>query len=123
MGLGAAPRKVRSRQYDPSCSDRGRRDRRGYRRSLSPSALVDTEIGGTNSIEISGPKRAMCYDMVVPPKIVISEEISTPDGRTMQTNTVEQDFEEPPRLQLRNSFRNSFTRGSILSLGKFRVPQ
>jgi hypothetical protein len=127
-GLAEAPREGRSSTYYPSNSERKRKDRRGYRRSLSPSDLVPTEVGGTTSTQIRGPHDRGYFDTEYPPKIVVTDTDSpwTPDGHIMQTMTLEQEFEQeydvPPRLHLRDSFRYSFTRGSILSLGKFRIP-
>ena len=40
-----------------------------------------------------------------------------PEGYILQTTTVQQHIELPPRLYLRDSLKNSFARGSILSLG------
>jgi hypothetical protein len=132
MGLAEAPRVGRSSTYYPSNSEREKKDRRGYRRSLSPSDLVPTEVGGTTSTQIRGPHDIGYVDTEYPPKIVVTDTDSpwTLDGHIMQTMTVEQAFEQafeqeydvPPRLHLRDSFRYSFTRGSILSLGKFRIP-
>jgi hypothetical protein len=123
LGLAEAPR--RSRTYYPSNSDQKRKDRRGYRRSISPSDLIPTEVVGTTSIEIySTRKYREAENITIPPEIIITEpEIgSAPDGQILQTVTVEHDHEHPPRLHLRDSFRNSFARGTILSLGKFRIP-
>jgi hypothetical protein len=125
MGLASAPYNHRSRTYYPSNSDQKRKDRRGYRRSLSPSDLVPTEAAGTTSIEIFGPQPK--HEEVsnnAAPEIYITEPESevTPDGHILQTVTVEQEIEAAPRLQLRDSFRNSFARGTLLSLGKFRIP-
>jgi hypothetical protein len=59
-----------------------------------------------------------------PPKIVVTDAdvTETREGQIVHTVTVQQEYEGPPKLQLRESLRNSFTRGSILSLGKFRIP-
>ncbi|KAH7384567.1 hypothetical protein BKA66DRAFT_569817 [Pyrenochaeta sp. MPI-SDFR-AT-0127] len=128
MGLATAPGDRRSRSYHPSKSEQKRRDRRGYRRSLSPSDLIPTELGGTTSTEITGPKRMEYWhpefqDVVMLPGIIVTDDTPTPEGQIMQTVTVEQEIETtPPRLHFRDSFRNSFTRGSILSPGRFRVP-
>jgi hypothetical protein len=46
----------------------------------------------------------------------------TPDGHIMQTMPVRQEYDGLPRLQLRDSFSNSFARDTIFSLGKFRIP-
>jgi hypothetical protein len=127
LGLAPPPREYasRSRNYYQSYSNQKRKDRRGYRRSLSPSDLIPTEAAGITSIEISGPRKyAEPGDTLRPPEITITEpepELA-PSGQILQTVTVEQDYERPPRLQLRDSFRNSFARGAILSLGKFRIP-
>ena len=127
LGLAAEPRNHRSRTYYPSNSDNKRKDRRGYRRDLSPSDLVPTEAGhGTTSIEIFGPKKCGRESETPPPDLFITlpeaEPETAPDGQILQTVTFEQEFERPPRVQLRDSFRNSFARGTLLSLGKFRVP-
>lgn len=132
LGLADAHREVRSRTYYQSSSEQKRKDRRGYRRSLSPSDLVPTEVG-TTSVEIFGPRKN--GDTAVPPlpEITITEPESAAtssgqalqtvtSGQILQTVTVEHEYEHAPCLQLRDSFRNSFTRGSILSLGKFRNP-
>jgi hypothetical protein len=125
LGWAGPPREHRSRTYYPSYSNQKRKDRRGYRRSLSPSDLVPTEAVGTTSIEIfSTRKHGDAVDSSSPPEITITEPKveSAPDGQILQTVTVEHDYEHPPRLHLRDSFRNSFARGTLLSLGKFRVP-
>jgi hypothetical protein len=128
MGLAEAPREGRSSPLYPSNSKRKKKDRRSYRRSLSLSDLVPTEVRGITSTQIRGPHDMGYVDTEYPPRIVVTDTDSpwTPDGHIMQTMTVEQEFEQeydvPPRLHLRDSFRYSFTRGSILSLGKFRIP-
>lgn len=123
LGFSSAP--GNSNTYYPSISEQKRKDRRGYRRSLSPSDLVPTECSGINSTEIHGPKSTtvelMSHEgMVVLPSIVIKEEeyTQTPDGHILQTTTVQQEYEFPPRLYLRESLKDSFARGSILSLGR-----
>ncbi|KAF2853217.1 hypothetical protein T440DRAFT_390525 [Plenodomus tracheiphilus IPT5] len=127
MHLAPEPRGRQSRAYYPSDNDKKRKDRRGYRRSLSPSDLVPTEVNGTTSTEIFGPRRTIYQDMIVMPKLTASDATDasdTPDGHIKQTVTWAQDFdpprtpEEAPTVSLRGSFRYSFTRGSILSLGK-----
>ena len=128
MGFASAP--GHSHTYCPSTSEQKRKDRRGYRRSLSSSDLVPTQRGGVTSTEIHGPKpsttQTATYEgMITLPSIVIEEEdidhIQTPpDGHILQTTTVQQEYEPAPRLYLRDSFRNSFTRGSIFSLGRDR---
>jgi hypothetical protein len=128
MGFASAP--GHSNTYYPSISEQKRKDRRGYRRSLSPSDLVPSQRGGVTSIEIHGPRQTKQASapstnhtggMITLPSIVIEEEdidyIQTPDGHILQTTTVQQEYEHAPRLHLRDSFRNSFARGSILSLG------
>jgi hypothetical protein len=126
-GLASAPRGGRIRTYDPSGSGQKRKDRRGYRRSLSPSDLVPTELRSTTSTEVYGPQR-LYQDMIIPPSIVVAAEGNpAPAGRIVQTTTFEQttlkhELDGPPQLSLRDSFRNSFSRGSILNLGKFRIP-
>jgi hypothetical protein len=124
LGLADPPRERRSRTYYRSCSEQKRKDRRGYRRSMSPSDLVPTEVG-TTSIEIySTMKYGDAENNIGPPQITLTppKVESAPDGQILQTVTVEHDFEHPPRLHLRDSFRNSFARGTLLSLGKFRIP-
>ncbi|XPS69423.1 hypothetical protein M3J07_001684 [Ascochyta lentis] len=123
MGFASAP--GRSHTYYPSISEQKRKDRRGYRRSLSPSDLVPTQRGGTTSTEIHGPKPLTAQStnhegMIILPSFVIEEEdyMQTPDGHILQTTTVQHEYEPAPRLHLRDSLRNSFTRGSILSLGR-----
>ncbi|KAH3993627.1 hypothetical protein HBI56_215390 [Parastagonospora nodorum] len=124
LGLAEAPHDRRSRSYYQSNSDQKRKDRRGYRRSSSPSDLVPTEAVGTTSFEIFGTRKGPETRDLSLPEITITapEPELTPSGQIRQTVTVEQDYESAPRLQLRESFRHSFTRGTILSLGKFRVP-
>ena len=124
LGLADAPQDRRSRTYYQSYSEPKRKDHRGYRRSLSPSDLVPTEAVGTTSIEIFGTRKGSGTRDLSPPEILITapEPEMTPSGQIRQTVTVEQDYESAPRLQIRESFRHSFTRGTILSLGKFRVP-
>ncbi|KAL6703667.1 hypothetical protein ACN47E_009441 [Coniothyrium glycines] len=130
MGLASAHRSGRSHQYTPSSSGRKRNDRRGYRRSLSPSDLVPTELRSTTSTEICGPQ-TIYQDMIAPSYVLRSPEDEKPkmSGQIMQTTTFQQTSTEeeervgPPRLILRDSFRNSFARGSILQLGKSRIPE
>ncbi|KAH6633241.1 hypothetical protein C7974DRAFT_168024 [Boeremia exigua] len=125
LGLASAP--GQSNTYYPSISGQKRKDRRGYRRSLSPSDLVPTERGGVTSTEIKGPTTQSTNHegMITLPSIVIEEEdyVQTqPEGYILQTTTVRQDFDDPaPRLHLRDSLRNSFTRGTILSPGNNRA--
>jgi hypothetical protein len=128
LGLAPAPRERRRRTYYSPSSGQKRKDRRGYRRSLSPSDLVPTEYNGTTSTEIYGPRKRANEDINTLPDIVVTEpemELgSTTRGQILQTVTVEHEheyYEAPPRLpELRHSLRNSFTRGSILSLSRFR---
>ncbi|KAI4908371.1 hypothetical protein J4E90_008996 [Alternaria incomplexa] len=133
MGLADAPREERGRNYYPSEEGgRKRKHRRGYRRSLSPSDLVPTIPGNMTTIQIHGPHDIDLEENLSPPKIVVTDDDvpETPEGQIIHTVTVQQQYEgparlpeAPPRLQLRDSLRHSFTRGSILSLGKFRVPE
>jgi hypothetical protein len=133
MGFADAPREERGRSYYPSDgSVRKRKHRRGYRRSLSPSDLVPTLPGNMTTIQIHGPEDIDLEDNLTPPKIVVTDADvpETPEGQIIHTVTVQQQYEgtaklpdAPPKLQLRDSLRNSFTRGSILSLGKFRIPE
>lgn len=130
MGLASAP--GRSDTYYPNTNEQKRKDRRGYRRSLSPSDLVPSQRGGVTSTEIQGPKSSTAqttnYEgMITLPSIVIEEEdyVQTqPGGFILQTTTVQHEYqheyETPPRVHLRDSFKNSFARGSILSLGRNR---
>merc|ERR1712029_623623 len=104
-------------------SEPKKRDRRGYRRSLSPSDLVPPARGSGCSTEIQGPKanHATLYDrMITLPSMVVEEQEddvhTQPDGYILQTVTVQQHVELPPRLHLRDSLMSSFARGSILSL-------
>lgn len=127
MGFKSAP--GHSHTYYPSSSELKRKDRRGYRRSIQPTDLVPTQRGGITSTEIHGPKPSTVQSsnhegMITLPSIVIEEEdyIQTPEGQILQTTTVQQKYEPAPRLHLRDSLRNSFTRGSILSLGRYREP-
>jgi hypothetical protein len=121
MGFAAPPRDRRSRTYYPSSSVPRRKDRRGYRRSLSPSDLVPTEHDQT---EILGTRKEANDWVNGPPTISVTEpEVElAPSKRSTQTVTDHQEHELPPRLELRNSFRDSFARGSIINLGKFRIP-
>jgi hypothetical protein len=123
LGLGSGP--APPSPYYPSNSVQKRRDRRGYRRSLSPAELVPTRMTGTTSTQIQGPegiiRPSQDYSLKPLPPIIVTDEDDAPlePGRIMQTTTVQQEYYEGvPRLQLRNSFRNSFTRGSIISLGR-----
>lgn len=130
IGLASAP--GRSDTYYPETSEQKRKDRRGYRRSLSPSDLVPTRRAGVTSTEIQGPKYSTAQStnhggMITLPSIIFDEEdyIQTqPGGFILQTTTVQQEyrqeFEAPPRLHLRDSLKNHFARGSILSLGRER---
>jgi hypothetical protein len=112
MGLAEAPRKGRTRNHSPSNSKGKREDRRGYRRSLSPSDLVPTEIGGTMATQIRGAHGVDYAAIMYPPEFVVTDTDApcTPNGHIMQTTTVRQEHDGPPRLQLRDSFRNSLYR-------------
>jgi hypothetical protein len=124
LGLANPPRNPPSRTYLPSNSGQKRKDRRGYRRSLSPSDLVPTERNCTTT-EIFGPQKELSAWKYPTPTFTVTgtgTELELAPNEIMQTVTVDQAFERPPQLELRKSFRNSFTRGSILSLGKFRTP-
>lgn len=128
MGFASAP--GHSNTYYPPVSDQKQKDRRGYRRTLSPSDLVPTQRCGVTSIEIHGPKQSASQSanttggMITLPSIFVDEEdmdhIQTPDGHILQTTVVQHEYEPAPRVHLRDSLRNSFTRGSILSLGNSR---
>jgi hypothetical protein len=124
LGLAGPPREHRSRTSYRYNSSQRHKDRRGYRRSLSPSDLVPTEVVGTTSIEIFSTRKHEDVDNNSPPEITLTapETESAPDGQILQTVTVNHEYERPPRLHLRESFRNSFARGTILSLGNFRIP-
>lgn len=120
MGFASAP--ADGHTYYPSVSEQKRRDRRGYRRSLTPADLVSTQRSGVTSTEIHGPKPLTARPsnhggMITLPSIVIEKEeyVQVHDGQILQTTTTQQEFEAAPRLHLRDSLRNSFTRGSILS--------
>lgn len=101
-----------------------RKARRGYRRSLSPSDLVPTELGTTKS-HIVGPGGIEFEDIVGSPKTVNDHEALYPpeEGQIIQTVSVHQQSEGPPKIELRNSFRNSFNKGSTFSLSNFRIPE
>ncbi|KAF2994343.1 hypothetical protein E8E13_000097 [Curvularia kusanoi] len=130
IGLKSSPGRTTS--YYENSKEQKKKDRRGYRRSLSPSDLVPADPRGGTSTEIQGPKKSKSptpqssqpsRGMITLPSIVIEEEDYVPsqhEGYILQTRTVEQVIETPPRLHLRNSLRDSFTRGSILSIGRFR---
>ncbi|KAH8725008.1 hypothetical protein GQ44DRAFT_739818 [Phaeosphaeriaceae sp. PMI808] len=127
LGLVDPPRERRSRTYYPSGSGQKRKYRQGYRRSLSPSDLVPTELTGTTSTEIFSPRTIVNEGSHSPPKYAISvlEPEPAPGGQIRQTVTsraIEQTYAPPPPLQLRDSFRDSFAKGTLLSLGKFRAP-
>lgn len=129
LGFASAPAHSNTNQY--SNSEQKRRDRRGYRRDLSPSDLVPTQRGGMTSIEIRGPRQSKqpsaqttkhTAGMITLPSIAIEEDdvdhVQTSDGHILQTTTVQQEYEPAPRLHLRDSLKTSFARGSILSLGR-----
>jgi hypothetical protein len=125
MGFVEAPRDERSRTYYHSNNGRRRKYRRGFRRSLSPSDLIPTELVDRTSTQIRGPFYVDHEETVFPSKIVVTDtgdEPYTPDGHIRQTVTVKQQYEGPPKLQLRDSLRNSFTRGSIFSPSKYSIP-
>jgi hypothetical protein len=130
LGIGSSGPGLPSPFYYSSNSVQKHRDRRGYRRSLSPSDLVPTRMTCTTSTQIQGPERSIRpsqdYSLKSLPPIIVTDEDDTllEPGRIMQTTTLQQEYYEGvPRLHLRNSFRNSFTRGSILSLGRLRHEQ
>ncbi|KAI8935515.1 hypothetical protein NX059_008086 [Plenodomus lindquistii] len=136
MGLSSEPRGRQGGAYYPSDNNKRRKDRRGYRRSLSPSELFPTEVNGTILTEICEPRWTTSQDMDSLPKITVSDATVTetvsdtdaPGGHNEQTVIWGQNCHQsrtpknPPKLILRNSLGNSFTRESILSLGKFCVP-
>jgi hypothetical protein len=125
LGLAGPPREHRSRTSYRYNSSQRQKDRRGYRRSLSPSDLVPTEVVGTTSIEVFSTRKHEDVDNNnTPPEITLTapETESAPNGQILQTVTIDHAYEHPPRLHLRESFRNSFARGTILSLGNFRIP-
>lgn len=126
MGFASGP--GQSNRYYPSTSNQKRKDRRGYRRSLSPSDLVPSQRGGVTSTEVHGSYRPSAQSinhtagMITLPSMLVEEEdvdhIQRADGHILQTTTVQQEYDPVPRLHFRDSLRNSFARGSILSLGR-----
>lgn len=99
---------------------------RDYRRSLSVSDLVPTEMGIMTS-HVTGPAPTGWGGAPRTPKIDISDEIlphtTTPDNQILQTVSVHQQSEGPPKLELRASFHNNLARGSMFSLGRFRISE
>lgn len=98
---------------------------RNYRRSLSVSDLVPTEMGIMTS-HVTGPAPAGWGGAPRTPKIDIEDDImthTTPDGQILQTVSVHQESEGPPKLELRASFHNNLSRGGVFSLGRFRIPE
>lgn len=92
LGFANEPREGRTPRYYPSNSERKRKNRRGHRRSLSPSDLVPTDIEGMPS-HIVGPDEIDLEANVSPSKIVVTdmEEVpSTPGGQIMQTASAHQ---------------------------------
>lgn len=119
LGFSEPPRH-RSPTYSSDREQRQRRrDHRGYRRSLSPSDLVPTERHHTERLETS---KEVDVWTITPPTATINEPLSelelTPRELIMRSSPEE--YQPPPRIELRDSFRNSFARGSILSLSRFR---
>lgn len=102
------------------------RKRRDYRRSLSISDLVPTEMGIMTS-HVTGPAPAGWGGAPRTPRLVIQDDIlphdAMPDGQILQTVSVHQQTEGPPKLELRASFHNNLGRGSMFSLGRFRIPE
>lgn len=122
--------------YNSEKSRKNRNARRGYRRSLSPSDLVPTELGTMKSHIAAGQGAADIEDTIGSPRLVAGDEAALSpleEGQIMQTVSVHQQSEcprneslrneGPPRLELRSSFRNSFTHASTFSMGKFRIPE
>lgn len=119
LGLAAAPRERQSRNYYSSNSGQRRKGRRGYRRSLSPSDLVPTERNHTEALGTSKEVDIWVHPASTNTATEPELELTT-QGPIVQSSDPDYNFEPPPHLELRDSFRNSF--GSILSLGKFRIP-
>ncbi|KAH9862423.1 hypothetical protein J1614_011078 [Plenodomus biglobosus] len=97
MGLASDPRGRQIRAYRPSSSDARRRNHCRYRRSLSPSDLVPTEVNGT-STKLSSPGCTINQDMIIAPNIIateVNDEIGILDGKIKQTVTWAQDFDSP----------------------------
>ncbi|RAR01793.1 integral membrane protein [Stemphylium lycopersici] len=72
LGFANEPREGRTPRYYPSNSERKRKNRRGHRRSLSPSDLVPTDIEGMPS-HIVGPDEIDLEANVSPSKIVVTD--------------------------------------------------
>ncbi|KAF2830844.1 hypothetical protein CC86DRAFT_434790 [Ophiobolus disseminans] len=121
IGLADPPRDQRSPTYYHSNSGQKRKDRRGYRRSLSPSDLEPTERHHT---EVLGTRNELdiLADDPLPNNTTEPELKLAPTEHNPQAPKDEHEVELPPRLDLRDSFRNSFARGTLLSLGKYRSP-
>lgn len=88
-----------SHTYCLSNSEKKRKDRRGYRRSFGPPDLVPTQRSGVTWTEIEGPKPTTvlstnCEGMVTLPSVIVDQEdyIQTPDGRILQTTTLQQEY-------------------------------
>ncbi|KAF2130375.1 hypothetical protein P153DRAFT_314200 [Dothidotthia symphoricarpi CBS 119687] len=111
-----------------------RQDRRGYRRSLSPSDLIPTEHTGTTTTKIYAQQDkhdampdadATVFDDMSSMKNSVaksSEAHLSNDRHIKQTITVEHAYEDPARPRLQDSFRNSFGGATSVSLEDLPVP-
>lgn len=126
LGLADPPRDRRYPTYRSSNSGKKRKDLRERRRSLSPSDLIPTTNKNcTKYTELYGSgKKGEALDSMSPTLVTTASEFEMTPLDTIQTVTIDQasnqDLDLPPRVELRDSFRNSFTRGTVL--GKFRIP-
>ncbi|KAL5377372.1 hypothetical protein DPSP01_009869 [Paraphaeosphaeria sporulosa] len=120
LGLASAPNSTKERVVRRSGPISGEsehnRNRRGFRRSLEASDLTPDE--GSTFTTITGPKqhpRKMSWPQLSRPLSVPTMELEKMVGGIQHSTVVEQEIEGPPRLHLRDSLRNSFTHGTILS--------
>ncbi|OAF98628.1 uncharacterized protein CC84DRAFT_1158537 [Paraphaeosphaeria sporulosa] len=120
LGLASAPNSTKERVVRRSGLISGKsehnRNRRGFRRSLEASDLTPDE--GSTFTTITGPKqhpRKMSWPQLSRPLSVPTMELEKMVGGIQHSTVVEQEIEGPPRLHLRDSLRNSFTHGTILS--------
>ena len=120
LGLSNTTPEVRSRTYYPSDSNRGRKFRRGHRRSLSPSYLIPTELGDVTSTPIEG-SHDVDLESQSPQSNAVVVGIDVPEVEVIPIVAVQDPSRGPPKLHLRESLRHSFTRDSILSPSKHHL--
>ncbi|KAF2110656.1 hypothetical protein BDV96DRAFT_615180 [Lophiotrema nucula] len=113
MGPPAAPSSARPRTSERSSRSRRRQKRDGYRREFGLADLVPTQEGST-STTVSGPQKPDKAGTTIGGQTRTSTDLEA--GGINKKVVMEQEFEGPPRLTLRDSLRNSFRVDAIWKL-------